>query len=114
MAPQTMNLPTLALSAMLPGMPGCAVLSPQHGINGYESGLRKGIIMRRLMLLVIAVGFFSSLAGCQCRSFSHGVCDCEYDNHCASRAPWLKDTPPVTSERIQPPTRLPDGTKKDL
>jgi hypothetical protein len=72
--------------------------------------------MRRMMFLLVAVSFLGSLAGCKLMH-SHGVCDCEQDNHCADRAPWVRTGPPITmaSEPIAtPPTKTPDVPKKDL
>ena len=68
--------------------------------------------MRRLMLLV-AVGILGSLAGCKL-IHSHGVCDCEDDDHCYTRAPWIRLAPPTSAptEAIPtPPTKMPDGKK---
>ncbi len=70
--------------------------------------------MRRWMLFFAVVVFVGSLAGCKCRSFSHGVCDCEIDNHCHTRAPWTRNAPPMTGEIIAAPSKMPEGKKKDL
>jgi hypothetical protein len=45
----------------------------------------------------------------------HGVCDCESDDYCTSRSPWIRNNvasiaPPV--ESTQPPAKLPDGKKE--
>ena len=79
--------------------------------------------MRRTLFSLIAVGLLGTL-GC-CHTHSHGICDCENDNHCESRAPWIQHggagtiihssantTMPETV--VVPPTKLPDGKKKDL
>ncbi len=46
----------------------------------------------------------------------HGICDCEVDEYCSSRSPWIRNAgavaPPV--ESIQPPAKLPAGNKRDL
>ena len=77
--------------------------------------------MRRLLFSFLAVGLLGSL-GC-CHTHSHGVCDCENDNHCESRAPWIQhggavihSSAPTTIPEpvVVPPTKLPDGKKKDL
>jgi hypothetical protein len=43
----------------------------------------------------------------------HGICDCEMEDYCSSRSPWIRNgysaAPPV--EVIQPPAKLPDGKK---
>ena len=70
--------------------------------------------MRRLMLLLAVVGFIGSLAGCRIMR-THGVCDCAEDNHCAERAPWLRTEAPSAPEKVtNPPSKLPEGKKKDL
>jgi hypothetical protein len=76
------------------------------------SDSRKGILMRRLMLLLVAVSVLGTLSGCCGHSFSHGVCDCEQDNHCAERAPWLQTAAPISGETINTaPAKLPEGKK---
>ena len=85
--------------------------------------------MRRFMLLLIAVGSLGSLVGCNScgrggcsglgggsgsHSVMHGICDCELDNHCRDRSPWVQMGVPVTqaSEAVPaPPMKLPDGKK---
>lgn len=70
--------------------------------------------MRRLLFSFLGVGFIVSLAGCHITQ-SHGVCDCDVDNHCYTRSPWLRQTPPtMESEPIESPAKLPEGKKKDL
>ncbi|MBM3995514.1 MAG: hypothetical protein FJ303_15365 [Planctomycetes bacterium] len=79
--------------------------------------------MRNWMFVLVAVGMLASLVGCQCGSScrggwtpggrainAHGICDCEDDNYCASRAPWLQGAPAETV--LTPPAKLPDGKKK--
>ena len=64
----------------------------------------------------IVVGFLGSLAGCEL-IHSHGICDCEEDNHCAERSPWVQFAAPSTivSEPIKTaPAKLPDTPKKNL
>lgn len=70
--------------------------------------------MRRWMLLVVAVSFLSFLSGCKHRGSSHGICDCDVGDHCSTRAPWVRNAPPVTTKIVTPPTKLPEGKKKDL
>ena len=46
---------------------------------------------------------------------SQGVCDCEDDNHCLERAPWVRLGSPVRqAEPIAPPSKLPDGKLPDI
>jgi hypothetical protein len=82
---------------------------------GMFSTQGKGSPMRQV-LFVVAVGLLSSLAGC-CHS-SHGICDCQYDNHCADRAPWILHGPVVSQPAGEvitiPPMKLPDAKRKDL
>jgi len=102
--------------------------------------------MRRLMFLLIAVSFLGPLVGCntcgsgcgltsncgtsgcstgRCgagdRSHSHGICDCEHDDYCSSRTPWVRHgytgiaTPasaPITEVIPAAPTKLPNGKMK--
>ena len=77
--------------------------------------------MRRTMLFLLAVSFLGSMTGC-CLTQTHGMCDCDFEDHCSSRAPWTRYGPQVapqvapTSEAIPAPIpakALPDG-KKDL
>jgi len=70
--------------------------------------------MRRLFLSLLCVSWLAIFAGCQstCNqgcdsgcgrgafggrscSTTHGVCDCAVDEHCSSRAPWIRMAPPV-------------------
>jgi hypothetical protein len=72
--------------------------------------------MRRLFLPFLCVSWLAIFAGCQstcshgcntgCNSgfgrgsargtaCTHGVCDCEVDEYCSSRAPWIRMAPPV-------------------
>jgi hypothetical protein len=72
--------------------------------------------MRRLMLLLVAVGLLGSLAGCH-HVYSHGKCDCEFDDHCLERSPWLRTGVPISSpapETVLPPMKLPEAKKKDF
>ena len=69
--------------------------------------------MRRLMLLLVGVSLLTMLAGCNC-FHSHGICDCEYDDHCASRSPWIRPMAPAPESIPAPepaPMKLPDGKK---
>ena len=73
----------------------------------------------RTFLMTAALLVLGSLAGCS-HQHSHGICDCEYDDYCASRSPWVRGNvmaAPVqttTGEKIAPPAKLPDVKKKDL
>ena len=71
--------------------------------------------MRRMMFWLVAVSFLGSLVGCEL-IHSHGVCDCEQDNHCRDRSPWVQFAAPTTtsSEAVPVPKKLPETTKKDL
>ena len=64
--------------------------------------------MRRLILSLLGVSSLAIFAGCHTcspgcntglgghsRSTSHGVCDCEVDDHCSSLTPWVRLAPPV-------------------
>jgi hypothetical protein len=44
--------------------------------------------MRRLLFSALALSWLGLLTGCHCIT-SHGVCDCDIDDHCASRQPWV-------------------------
>jgi hypothetical protein len=69
--------------------------------------------MRHFMLLLVGVGLLSLLTGC-CNCFhSHGICDCEEDDHCSSRSPWVHGSATGLPEAIgEPmPAKLPDGKK---
>ncbi|MBI1831804.1 MAG: hypothetical protein HYR84_10175 [Planctomycetes bacterium] len=81
--------------------------------------------MRYWMLLLAAVGMLGSAVGCQCTGSrcgggwtpggrainDHGICDCEDDNYCQSRAPWLRMAPPAAESVPAAPKQLPDGKK---
>jgi hypothetical protein len=67
--------------------------------------------MRRLMLLLVGVSLLTTLAGCHC-FFAHGVCDCEQDDHCSSRSPWVRPAVPAESIPEPLPAKLPDGKKQ--
>ena len=66
--------------------------------------------MRRMMLILVALSFIGPLAGCRT---SHGVCDCEHDDHCSTRAPWLGhgSVAPAGEMIVAPATALRDGKK---
>ena len=99
--------------------------------------------MRGLMFSVLALSWLGLVAGCQscgssgcssgcgsggcgaggcgagwrglgsdaCRS--HGICDCEIDNHCATRSPWLHFSPVTLGTPVEalpsPLKELPKG-----
>jgi hypothetical protein len=91
--------------------------------------------MRKLMLTaaMLLVGSLAGCAGRDCGSggcgaggcagggcgngrfaHTHGVCDCEMDDHCSSRSPWIRNASPASppaAEVVQPPANLPDGNK---
>jgi hypothetical protein len=69
--------------------------------------------MRRLLFLLIACGLLGSVAGCNL-THTHGICDCDIDDHCLERAPWLRTGVPSVGETVPLPSKLPDGKKKDL
>ncbi len=50
--------------------------------------------MRRLFLSSLGLSWLALLTGCH-HWCSHGVCDCLYDDHCCTRAPWVKFGPPA-------------------
>jgi hypothetical protein len=84
----------------------------------------------RQFMLTAAVLFLGTLTGCgSCSScgggadgsggrlsHAHGVCDCDSEDHCSSRSPWIRTNAGLAApvaEPIAPPAKLPDG-KKDL
>src|SRR5438552_13677573 len=50
--------------------------------------------MRRLCFSLLALCLVGVSVGCQA---THGVCDCgcDFDDHCAYRAPWVNEGPPA-------------------
>jgi hypothetical protein len=48
--------------------------------------------MRRTLFSVLALGMLGLSVGCKTSS-THGVCDCEVDDHCATRQPWVAHGP---------------------
>ncbi|MCI0376658.1 MAG: hypothetical protein L0215_03550 [Gemmataceae bacterium] len=50
--------------------------------------------MRRLLFSLFALCFMGALAGC---CTSHGVCDCDFEDHCSTRAPWIQVSSPGSS-----------------
>ncbi len=94
--------------------------------------------MRRLMSVVAIVLLSSVLAGCRSTSHSntgscgreigcstgcetggkarsprvhtYGICDCEYDDYCSSRSPWIRQsaTKSMPSAPLPMPGKLPD------
>jgi hypothetical protein len=59
--------------------------------------------MRRLIGLLACACVMSVLAGCNLYHW-HGVCDCQYDDYCSSRAPWVRQGGAVapTTEYVSP------------
>ncbi len=62
--------------------------------------------MRRLILSLLCVSWLAIFAGCHstcnqgcnkgCHAgCTHGVCDCEFEDHCSSRTPWVRHAPLV-------------------
>jgi hypothetical protein len=68
--------------------------------------------MRRMMVFLVGVSLLSMLAGCNC-FHSHGICDCEDDDHCSSRSPWIRGNGMPAAESMPAPEalKLPDGKK---
>jgi len=54
--------------------------------------------MRRLFFSLLALSFVGTVLGCR---HTHGVCDCEADDPCCTRAPW------VQRGGAEPPTTMP-------
>jgi len=80
----------------------------------------------RATILAIAASVLVGLSGCHWMH-SHGVCDCEFDDYCSSRTPWVRSTgmppaivngtiPSTPSEPIPAPapSKLPDVKTKKL
>lgn len=44
--------------------------------------------MRRLLFSLLALSYAGMLTGCSW-IHSHGVCDCEVEDPCCNRAPWV-------------------------
>jgi hypothetical protein len=70
--------------------------------------------MRRLLFSLMAMSFMGMLAGCNA---THGVCDCgcDFENHCAYRAPWIPEAGPKTETPEPLPEireALPNAPKK--
>jgi len=57
------------------------------------------------MLSIFVVGALISLVGCSNCNFTHGICDCQVDDYCTSRSPWLRynSTPTDVVETIPAP-----------
>jgi hypothetical protein len=83
--------------------------------------------MRRLLFMLVSVTLLTMLAGCQGIFHAHGVCDCEDDEYCSSRSPWVHGahmvpaiplTTTLPAEAVPAPApmpaKLPDVKKKDL
>ncbi len=74
--------------------------------------------MRRLMFMLVSVSLLTMLAGCCSAFHSHGICDCEEDDWCASRSPWVRTgspaPAPVESLPAPTPAKLPDAKKVGL
>ena len=91
-----MEFTNVPLPAILPGIPTATFLSLTLGSLGVCSYIRRGFPMRRLMLILVALSFLGSMSGCK-HACPHGMCDCEYDDHCATRSPWMRYSGPSTS-----------------
>lgn len=98
--------------------------------------------MRRVLFFLIAASFLGTMVGCNTcgsrgcgqdncsvrggatggRTHAHGICDCDHDDHCSSRSPWVRHghAAPVTHVVPAPvgetvpvaPKVLPDGKLK--
>jgi len=78
----------------------CGTGGCKSGIGGCNTGGCKGGVVGRWM-------------------HSHGICDCEVDDYCTSRSPWIRTgatmAPPVeTIPAPSVPAKLPDGKTKKL
>ena len=69
----------------------------------------------------IGGGFGGGSAKYGYHGHSHGICDCEYDDYCASRSPWVRHggvmpvgIPVAPTEPIPAPSKLPDPRAKKL
>jgi hypothetical protein len=74
--------------------------------------------MRRLMLSMLVVSALISMVGCQC-IWTHGICDCEPDEYCSSRSPWIMHGSTAAVPSYTVPATIPEslpapmpGTKK--
>ena len=54
--------------------------------------------MRRLFFCLLALTMTGMLQGCR---HTAGVCDCEYDDPCASRSPWIQHHDGALPESIK-------------
>jgi hypothetical protein len=72
--------------------------------------------MRHWMLSIVVLSMLISMVGCKCHPHMHGICDCDYDDHCVTRAPWLRNGgAPVYESIPAPATKLPEvKTKHNL
>ncbi|HZZ79184.1 MAG TPA: hypothetical protein VFE62_11735 [Gemmataceae bacterium] len=81
--------------------------------------------MRRVLLFLASICVISLLAGCHLYHW-HGVCDCQMDDYCSSRSPWIRTgavapgltpapveyvAPPGTTVPAPMPAKLPDAKK---
>lgn len=70
----------------------------------------KGFTMRRVFFSLLAMSLVGLAVGC---SHTHGVCDCENDDPCANRAPWVHGGGgPVTFQSPEGKEVLPNPTQK--
>ncbi len=65
--------------------------------------------MRRLFISLLAMSFVGAVVGC---SHTHGVCDCENDDPCATRAPWVHTGEAGTSPLPEVREVLPNPPQK--
>ena len=49
--------------------------------------------MRRFMLSLCALSLLGAMVGCKGTRW-RGACDCEFDDHCCTRQPWVSQSPP--------------------
>lgn len=61
--------------------------------------------MRRVLFSLLALSLMTVVAGC---CHTHGVCDCDIDDHCFTRQPWLRHggvAQPIAGEAAAAPVR---------
>lgn len=66
--------------------------------------------MRRAFLSAIVLASLSLFAGCKHCVTWHGVCDCDHDDMCCTRQPWLNNAPVPAPGPIHTPALGPVST----